>query len=136
MNGDDLKAQQTKAVRTNLNAHERVSGRWHASGQEIESLDLRQHCAGPSSFTRKLTLDTAIYVRLPQSVLSGSFKSLHFGLGTALVRIASLTPASETPAGIPRTTHVSVALHATSSIDCSGAEFVPTADGSCTLVQV
>jgi len=37
MNGDELKAQQTKSIWTTLNPHERVSRRWHARGQGFES---------------------------------------------------------------------------------------------------
>jgi hypothetical protein len=37
MNGDELKAQQTKSVWTNMNPRERVSSRWHARGQGFES---------------------------------------------------------------------------------------------------
>ena len=37
MNGDELRAQQTKSVWTNLNARERVLSRWHARGQGFES---------------------------------------------------------------------------------------------------
>ena len=42
MNGDELKAQQTKSVWINLNPRERVSSRWHARGQEFESPYLHQ----------------------------------------------------------------------------------------------
>jgi hypothetical protein len=37
MNGDELKAQQTESIWTNLNAHEQVSSRWHARGPGFES---------------------------------------------------------------------------------------------------
>src|SRR5664280_138824 len=64
------------------------------------------------------------------------FSFLLYDVGTALVRMASLTPFSETPAGIPKMTHVSVVLQSTSSIPFNGADSAPIVDGSGTLVHV
>jgi len=55
MNGDELKAQQTKSVWTNLNPLERVSSRWHARGQGFESPYLRPfRSLRARSWTRKV----------------------------------------------------------------------------------
>ena len=81
MNGDELKAQQTKSVWTNLNPRERVSSRWHARGQEFESSNLRPGALTEDTFSDPrsekgpgIRVET-IYLLAPAAVAAGTSSS-------------------------------------------------------------